>query len=231
MDNENYMEPISDGFDIPNFDLPEKGDKVFPAGKYLCAFGRIKPVYMEGMTSGMPLAVIHDMWIVKYLGTEDKVESQTRIARDENNDVTMDTHHGTRVFERYPSPVENPKMAWKSRSFFEKFKCVDTTTLTEFKNDGTPKTKTVVDWTKVQAAVGTLFTLEFIYNEGKVKNGEDAGKTRNFRNIDYETIVVLDNKIPVESIKAMEVLWQKLKDAEDSGTTVAEPTSPDDLPF
>ena len=207
---------------LPNWDVPE-GDFAFPEGWYICAFGAIKAIYPEDNPS-IPDAVLHDIWVLKYRGTESKPEDVARI-RIHDGRVTMNTK-GTHLSERYPHPTKMPKMAWRARSFFAPFDCITEITLPSFDAEGKPEKKKVVDWSKVQMAYGRLFRMRLAYSKAKEGN-------KSYRNIDYDSVEPLSEVITAGDMKIIEAQWDMMKKQEEStsGGSGAPPVKADDLPF
>ena len=208
---------ITTDIDIPNFTVPEQ-DISFPAGLYVFAFGGIKGVFSEDNT--IPEAVLHELWVLRYLGNEDVSADEKRI---EVNDTTVKMRlKGVKMVERYPNPALKPTLAWRAKAFFGKFNCItDVPTGEVDEITGKQFFTKVVDWKKVRAKYGAVFTALITYVE--------SPKGSNYRNIEYKSIKVTDNYIPPEHMKLIEEKYQALQ--KENQSSVDTPADVDDLPF
>jgi hypothetical protein len=199
--------------EIPNFYVPDT-DAVFPAGLYICALGGLRSVRGKEDKSKV-IAVLNDVWIIKYHGTEDSPADQLRISiKDGMVDMS---ERGAKMVERYPNPAEMPSMAWKSRAFFSHFDA-----LVE-----DPKTKEkYVDWSRVAAQKGRVFQVSVVYNKSKGKN---------YRNLEYDTLQLDSRKIAPADMQKIEnhyadMMRERNKSKSDS-TNTPDTKIDDDLPF
>lgn len=204
---------------IPNFDLPSD-DIAFPDGRYLFALGAVRPVNGE---DGSLEAVLNDLWVIKYIGTEAQPANDVRIKVKEGKEVLM-SQRGVRVVERYPLPTKLPKLAWRAKAFFAKFDSVVEQNTGKIDDYGQPILKKQVDWSRVKTHYGQVFTANMAYVTGK------AGKR--YRNIDYETIELTGQKIPANEMELIEKRYEEKRKAEEvtSAESTAAPGLPD-LPF
>lgn len=207
--------------DIPPFEVDNVG-VAFPEGMYLCALGKVTPLYHEGADPrvDLPEAVTNDVWILKYMGTAEKKDDQQRILIKDG--VVTLTTRGTKIVERYPNPHIKPNMKWRAAAFFSPFSCIDEITSTQ----GTPPQK-VVSWAKVKQKYGTLFKMQLIYSS----QGE-----KRYRNIKYDTLSVMEQAISAEHMHQIEKRYDELKESEKASESTGSGSPPpaltdSDLPF
>lgn len=209
---------ITSDIDIPNFTVPEQ-DFAFPAGLYVFAFGEIKGVFSEGNT--FPEAVLHELWVLRYLGNEDMAADEKRIEVIDNF-VRMGLR-GVKLVERYPNPALKPTLAWRAKSFFSKFDCITDVPTGEMDEvTGKQFFTKVVDWKKVKAKYGVIFTAVVTYVE--------SPKGGNYRNIDYKSIKPTGTFVPPEHMKLIEEKYEALRELENQSMP-GKPASAEDLPF
>lgn len=216
--------------DIPSFTAGGDGFS-FPEGMYLGAIGAIKAMYPKDSDprTTPPEAVTSDLWVVKYLGTSDKPDSQLRIViKDGKCNLTL---RGTRIVERYPHPRIKPKMAWRASGFWSHFDCIDEIPAA---SGGTPEK--VVNWMKAKQRYGLLFKFTIKYSAGKKADGTTA----NYRNIQYDdTLISMSpNHVPADQMKLIEQEYERLKALDKANTEAGTASAPppefrieDDLPF
>lgn len=211
------QEPIIEPFEVTD------GEMSFPAGPYLFAIGKIKAMYPKEGDSKEPEAVTNDIWVIKYIGdTDNNAKPHMRITFKDGV-PTLHGIKGVKIVERYPNPKIMPKMSWRASAFFSKFPgAIEEITLASFDSDGNPQKKKVVVWTKVQSMYGLVFSGNIVYKPNK-------DKTRNYRNFDYGTILVTDNKIPVDDMKKIEELYDSLKKEDEDSSKTSTPSAKDEL--
>lgn len=214
--------------EIKPFETAEQ-EFAFPAGKYLCVLGNVRPVYPEG-ERGTPDAVLNDIYVTKYLGTTGEPKDEIRITFKDGKPIFVKGGtRGVKMIERYPNPAKLPALKWKAKAFFDKFEGCITVITSGLDSAGDAKNATVVDWMKVRQKMGTVFKVDIVYGKGK------GGKQ--YRNLDYESIVVSNTQVPLEDMKKIEALYEKTYKAEKdvaagATSTVAAPsTDVEDLPF
>ena len=198
---------------LPSWNVPDE-DVKFPEGWYIFALGGVRAVYNKDDPDSID-AMVNDLWVVKYVGTDLNPVSDVRIMFKDNK-LTMGAH-GVRIVERYPNPAFMPKLAFRARAFFAKFDVFD-----EVKTGD--RTQKMVSWQRVASKYGTIFKAMVFYNKGK--NG------KSYRNFDYEGLEVLDQRISADQMKAIEERYASLKAQEDNANTKVEaPPGVSDLPF
>ena len=199
---------------IPNWEVPDEQTR-FPEGYYLCALGKVFPIYKKDDPSIIE-AVGNDVWIIQYEGTSLNPVKEIRITFKDGK-LSMGAH-GVRIVERYPNPNIMPTLAWRMRAFFNKFDVMN-----EVKSGD--KTVKEIDWSKVGQKYGVVFRVAVVYQRGK--------NTKMYRNFDYETIEVLDQHVSVDQMKAIEERYASLKAQEDAAKnpSAQPPESASDLPF
>jgi len=206
---------------IPNsWEVPDK-EPAFPEGNYLAVLGGIHPVTDD---SGAVIAVNSDIYILKYQGTDALPKDDVRVTIKEGK--VMMAPKGSKLVERYPSPMKMPKMAWKARGFFSNFNCIAETETGRMLPNGEKEKKSLIDWQLVKMAAGSVFRFSIAYNKGK------DGKS--YRNISYDSIQVLEQRVTAADLKKIEEeyeLMRKAADVEAAGGEYSAPPSADDLPF
>lgn len=210
----------------PSWEVPDI-DVSFPAGEYIFALGMVRPAYDKDAdpTTAVPVAVLNEIWVLKFLGTEEAPMQQERII-SKDGQVTMGIR-GTKMVERYPNPTISPGMAWRAKAFFSKFECISEKNFGA--GDAERKGVKVVDWGKVREKFGTIFRGKLVYKPSK------SDPDKRYRNFDYESIVVTGHRLEFLDMCAIQDTYATLKAAEDAkkaaGGTAEAPASADDLPF
>lgn len=214
--------------EIPPF-IAGDGAVSYPAGLYMGAIGRIRAVYPKDSDPRItpPEAVTSDLWIIKYLGTVDKPDSQLRIVVKDGKVITMSLR-GTKIVERYPHPRIQPRMAWRASGFWSRFDCIE-----EIPSATGGSPEKVVSWKKAQTKYGILFKFQIQYSKSTKGDG------KSYRNIQYDDslISMAPMSINAGDMKLIEDEYERLKSLEkattEAGTVSAPPpgVSLDDLPF
>lgn len=205
---------MSDTKPLPSWNIPDEEVR-FPEGWYIFALGGVRALYNKEDVEAID-AMVNDLWVIKYNGTDLNPVSDVRILFKDGK-LVMGAH-GVRIVERYPNPSIMPKLAFRARAFFGKFDVFDEVKVGD-------RVQKLVNWQKVASKYGTIFKAMVYYSKGK--NG------KSYRNLDYESLEVLDQRVTADQMKAIEERYASLKAQEDAseGKTVEAPPGVDDLPF